>query len=251
MHGGSTVSLAILKVLKASGVYSFRKLFCRAHQICLDDLKASKGEFCRSRKYTLNLNLYVHKCPNNRLSQTMKKRLGKKQWLTKALEVLAESGVDQIKIERLAEELGMSRNGFYYHFRNRDHFLEELLEYWEHESTRIISSDRAIQELSPEHRFERVIEMVHKHKVSKYDLAIMSWAKKDQRVRRVLNRVFALRLDFVGKIFEDLGFTGEELEIRTRLFVAYHANASDIFDDYYSTKSKKFHIHQLKLLMLE
>ena len=59
----------------------------------------------------------------------MKKRLGKKQWLSKALDVLAASGVDEIKIARLAEELGMSRNGFYYHFQNRDHFLEELLDY--------------------------------------------------------------------------------------------------------------------------
>ena len=77
----------------------------------------------------------------------------------------------------------------------------------------------------------------------------MSWAKKDQRVGRVLKRVFALRLDFVGRIFEELGFTGAELEIRTRLFVAYHSNASDIFDDYYSAKSKKFHMRQLKFLM--
>ncbi len=79
----------------------------------------------------------------------------------------------------------------------------------------------------------------------------MSWAKKDQRVKKVVERVFALRLDFVGKVFKDLGFTGAELEIRTRLFVAYHANAGDIFDDYYSAKSKKFHRRQLKFLMVK
>ena len=180
-----------------------------------------------------------------------KKRLGKRQWLTKALEVLAESGVDEIKIERLAKAIGMSRNGFYYHFHDRDQFLGELLEYWEHDYTRIISSDTIIQQLSPEDRIEKVIEMVQENKLSKYDLAFISWSKNDQRVKRVVKRVFALRFDFVGKIFEDLGFTGAELEIRTRLFVCYHSNASDIFDDYYSTKSKKFHIRQLKLLMLE
>ena len=97
----------------------------------------------------------------------MKKRLGKKQWLVKALEVLSESGVDEIKVERLAEELGMSRNGFYYHFQNRDHFLQELLDYWEHEYTRIISSDRNIQQLSPEDRLEKVIEIVQEQELSK------------------------------------------------------------------------------------
>lgn len=178
-----------------------------------------------------------------------KKRLGKKQWLAIALEVLAESGVEEIKIERLAEALGMSRNGFYYHFHNRDHFLEELLDYWEHDYTRVISSDTTIQQLSPEDRFEKVIEIVQENKLSKYDLAIMSWAKKDQRVKKVVERVFALRLDFVGKIFEELGFTGDELEVRKRLVVGYHANAGDIFDDYYSAKSKQFHVRELKFLL--
>ena len=181
----------------------------------------------------------------------MKKRLGKKQWLAKALEVLAKHGVDEIKIERLAKELGMSRNGFYYHFQNRDHFLQELLGYWEHDYTQVVSNDKSIQQLSPKDRLERVIEIVQEQELSKYDLAIMSWAKKDHRVGRVLKRVFALRLDFVGRIFEELGFTGGELEIRTRLFVAYHSNASDIFDDYYSTKSKKFHKRHLKFFMLK
>ena len=181
----------------------------------------------------------------------MEKRLGKKRWLAKALDVLAASGVEEIKIARLAEELGMSRNGFYYHFQNRDHFLQELLGYWEHDYTRIISSDKTIQQLSPKDRLERVIEIVQEQELSKYDLAIMSWAKKDQRVGKVLKRVFSLRLEFVGRIFEELGFTGAELEIRTRLFVAYHSNACDIFDDYYSTKSKKFHKRHLKFLMLK
>ena len=178
-----------------------------------------------------------------------KKRLGKKQWLSKALDVLAESGVDEIKVDSLAKALGMSRNGFYYHFRNRDQFLEELLNHWDHEYTRVISSDTTIQQLSPEYRFEKVIEMVQQHKLSKYDLAIISWAKKDQRVRMVLKRVLALRLDFVGKIFEELGFTGDELEVRKRLVVGYHANAGDIFDDYYSIRSRQFHVRELKFLL--
>jgi hypothetical protein len=91
--------------------------------------------------------------------------------------------------------------------------------------------------------------MVQQHKLSKYDLAIISWAKKDQRVRMVLKRVLALRLDFVGKIFEELGFTGDELEVRKRLVVGYHANAGDIFDDYYSIRSRQFHVRELKFLL--
>ena len=40
---------------------------------------------------------------------------------------------------------------------------------------------------------------------------------------RVVNEVYAMRREFVGGAFAELGFTGEELEMRTRLFVVYHS----------------------------
>ena len=63
------------------------------------------------------------------------KRVSKNQWLAKALETLAASGVDAVKIERLAKALGISRSGFYWHFKNRQDLLEHLLAYWVNEYT--------------------------------------------------------------------------------------------------------------------
>jgi hypothetical protein len=40
-------------------------------------------------------------------------------------------------------------------------------------------------------------------------------------VARRVRKVTRDRLEFIGRAFSDLGFTGKELEMRTRLFVCY------------------------------
>ena len=64
------------------------------------------------------------------------RNVSKEQWLSQALDTLEVSGVEAIKIERLAKALGTSRSGFYWHFNNRQDLLEHLLDYW-YVSTRV------------------------------------------------------------------------------------------------------------------
>jgi len=52
-------------------------------------------------------------------------RVKKSDWLEKALEILERDGIDEVKIERLARELGVSRSGFYSHFENRQALIIE------------------------------------------------------------------------------------------------------------------------------
>ena len=40
-----------------------------------------------------------------------------------------------------------------------------------------------------------------------------------------------MRLDYLRKIFAELGFKGDELEMRSRLFVCYHAWEDTVFPD--------------------
>jgi hypothetical protein len=58
--------------------------------------------------------------------------------------------------------------------------------------------------------------------LAQYDLAFRAWADRDPKVAAQVRRVYRERLDFVRGLFRELGFEGEDLEMRTRLFVAYH-----------------------------
>ena len=63
------------------------------------------------------------------------RRLGKEAWVDAAREALIEGGIETVKIERLAKRLDATRAAFYWHFKNREELLDDLLAHWkEHNS---------------------------------------------------------------------------------------------------------------------
>ena len=166
-----------------------------------------------------------------KIKRKQKKNVSKDQWLAKALESLESSGVEGVKIERLAKALGISRSGFYWHFKNRQDLLKHLLEYWISEYTGVVSDDPDVMKLDPQKRLLTLMDMIRDKNLNKYDLAINAWAKVDPLARKALKKAINTRLGFLRSIFAELGFAGDELEMRTRLFVCYHSWEATMFAD--------------------
>ena len=172
------------------------------------------------------------------------RRVSTEQWLVKALDALESKGVEAVKIERLAKSLNISRSGFYWHFKNRQDLLEQLLDYWGREYTVVITDDPDIRKLNPKKRLLTTMEMIRAKHLTKYDLAMTSWAKLDSQVHKIVKKVVKMRLDYLRGIFSELGFEGDELEMRTRLFVCYHSWEDTMFPDL----PDRIHSKLLKLL---
>ena len=167
------------------------------------------------------------------------KRVSKNQWLTKALDTLESSGVEAVKIERLAKAFGISRSGFYWHFKNRQDLLGHLLDYWVRRSTGVVTDNPDVLKLDPKKRLLTTMEMIRDKQLAKYDLAMTLWAKLDPQVHRVVKKVVKMRLNYLRVIFAELGFEGDELEMRTRLFVCYHSWEDTMFPDLSNQKHSK------------
>ena len=171
-----------------------------------------------------------------------KRKVSKEQWLTKALETLESSGIEAVKIERLAKGLNISRSGFYWHFKNRQDLLEHLLDYWTNEYTGVITDNPDVKKLDPQKRLLTTMDRIQDKKLARYDLSINAWAKVDPMARKALKKAVNIRFMFIRSIFAELGFAGDELEMRTRLFVCYHSWESTMFAD----ASEHKHLQKLR-----
>lgn len=158
-------------------------------------------------------------------------RVSKAEWLATALDELERGGIEAVRVERLAKLLGVAKSGFYWHFQDRRDLHRELLNYWLHEYTEVISLNPQLLLGEPKARLEKIMKMIQEHDLARYDLAIRAWAKHDEMAQDVVQRVTKVRLDFIRQIFSEMGFEGDELEMRTRLFVCYHTGESAIFED--------------------
>src|ERR1700728_5030309 len=62
-------------------------------------------------------------------------RTPRSRWIEEGLRALAAGGPDAVRVEVLAEALGVTKGGFYGHFADRGALLEEMLDSWERMST--------------------------------------------------------------------------------------------------------------------
>src|SRR3954451_4287029 len=58
-------------------------------------------------------------------------RTPRTSWIDAGLRALAAGGPEAVRIEPLAQTLGVTKGGFYWHFDDRRALLEEMLDTWE------------------------------------------------------------------------------------------------------------------------
>ena len=98
-----------------------------------------------------------------------------------------------------------------------------MLQYWTHELTEVVTKNRKILSMPAADRLFQVATMVSDNDLGRYDAAIRQWAREDPSVARLARQTFGARLDFIQSTFAELGFEGEEREMRARLFAIYQA----------------------------
>ncbi len=146
----------------------------------------------------------------------------KNDWLEAALETMGEGSLADLTIEKLAKRLNVAKSGFYWHFRTRQALLDALLEYWAEDLTQIITENNELLSMEPKARLLKTAEAILRHDLARHELAVRHAAEKDARIAAIVKRVTNFRLDFVRQALAELGFEGDELEMRAMLFVGYH-----------------------------
>jgi AcrR family transcriptional regulator len=181
-------------------------------------------------------------------TQRASRGVSKQQWLEAGLKALIEQGAAGLTIESLARSLSIAKAGFYWHFKNREDLLQQLLEHWLQETTSVVTAGEQLLALEPKARLVRTAEMVLDDDLGRYDMAVRQWALTYAPAARVVRKVNRMRLGFVRDTFGELGFTGDELEMRTMLFVCYHAWESTTFQEISRKRRRGLILKRIDLL---
>jgi AcrR family transcriptional regulator len=127
--------------------------------------------------------------------------------------MMAENGVDAVKIERLAAEIGVSKAPFYWRFKDRNALLDAILSYWRSDLTmQLIDKVAAID--TPRERLEALValsleEEVDGIVVSGIEGAIRAWAAQDKKVATFVAEVDTLRVVHVATELKAMGGRAE------------------------------------------
>jgi AcrR family transcriptional regulator len=159
-------------------------------------------------------------------------RTPRSSWVQEGLRALGIGGPDAVRVEKLAEALGVSKGGFYWHFDGRDALLEEMLDTWER-----LVVDEAIARVDAgggdsRTKLRRLFALTESvGDVWNIELAIRDWARRDPHVAGRLQRLDNRRMDYMRQLFGSFCADVDEVEVRCTLvmslFVANKFIAAD------------------------
>ena len=145
-------------------------------------------------------------------------RTPRERWIEQGLRVLASGGPEAVRIEPLAAGLGVTKGGFYWHFRDRRDLLDAMLDRWEQTYV-----DRAIEVAdhdggSGRARLRRLfIAAGELDQIPDVEMAVRDWARRDAAVAARVARVDERRLAYLRPLFAEFCDDPDDVEGRCLL----------------------------------
>jgi len=68
-----------------------------------------------------------------------------------------------------------------------------------------------------------LMQKINDEDLAKYDIVMRAWALDEPLVAKQVEKVDQERFEYIKSLFAEMGFTGNELEVRTMIFQAYHS----------------------------
>jgi len=150
--------------------------------------------------------------------QSSESPLSRADWLRAACRILIGEGVEAVRITRLTEELNISRGSFYWHFKNRQDLLDNLVAHWREKNTTAI--EQAVAELS---ELDLGILSLFEAWTDPaafdpgLDFALRDWARRDAALQAEVLEADRKRVAAVEAFYRRCNYPQPEAFIRARV----------------------------------
>ena len=154
------------------------------------------------------------------------------RWIEAGLAELARSGVEGVRVEVLAKNLGVTKGGFYRRFRDRAALLEGILANWSAGRIAAIEQQTSLDGASARDRLRALIRLYSERMNTAgmaVELAIRQWARSDQAAADAVASVDAARLKNVGQLYCATGLPPEQADAQAFLFYCFIFGQSLLF----------------------
>jgi len=147
-------------------------------------------------------------------------RTPRTSWIDEGLRTLGVGGLDAVRIEKLAQALGVTKGGFYWHFEDRRALLDEMLDTWER-----VGVDAVIERVEGDGgdaraKLRRLFAIASSGgDLLRIELAIRDWARRDRAVAKRLRLVDNRRMDYMRSLFG--AFCSDEEDVEARCMLAF------------------------------
>ena len=146
---------------------------------------------------------------------TKKKRRSAVDLLEAGLNLLTKCSIQQLTIDALCKKLQVTKGSFYHHFKSRENYLERMLQHWV-EAWTVGSMQQADTAADAVERFDAIVENSNDLPLGP-ETSIRSWAQRDPLALRYLEKVDAMRMDYLFDIFMEVSGDSNRARLLSRI----------------------------------
>ena len=153
-------------------------------------------------------------------------------WIEAGFAEIARSGVEGVRVEVLAKNLGVTKGGFYRQFRDRAALLEGMLQRWSAGRIAAIEQQASLDGESARERLKSLVQLYSERMNTAgmaIELAIRQWARSDEAAAEAVASVDAARLKNVGQLYRATGRAAEQADAQAFLFYCFIFGQSLLF----------------------
>jgi AcrR family transcriptional regulator len=157
---------------------------------------------------------------------------GRDMWIEAALKQIGRSGIDGVRVEVLAESLGITKGGFYRRFKDRRALLDAMLETWRRGRIAAIEQQTELGDEEPRERLRSLIRLYSERLNPEgiaIELAIRQWARSDAAAVAAVESVDDTRLRRVTRLYQAIGLAADEARARAVLVYSFIFGQSLLF----------------------
>ena len=141
-------------------------------------------------------------------------RLTVDDWVQAGYAILAEEGLNGLKLDRLCARLDVTKGSFYWHFADMGAYRRALIESW----AQLRDEDRRdieqLRDVAPRERLSEMMASLVRPRLWTLERAMREWARSDKTVAAAVRSADRRLLNAVRQAFCDYGFDAEEAELR-------------------------------------
>ena len=125
-------------------------------------------------------------------------------WIRAAFARLASEGIEAVRVELLARDLGVSKGSFYWHFQDREELLGRMFDRWEKEE--IDWLDETVITPKAAARWARFVHHCTDQPLARLESAMRTWARRDERVAARIAAIEKKRTAHIASVLRAIGF---------------------------------------------
>lgn len=141
-------------------------------------------------------------------------------WIEQGFKALKNEGLNKFSVEAMANQAGITKGSFYWHFRDRETFFKAIVDNWLERQHAIIEDFSQHGHSDPKQQLWDIMQYIL-HKNTDHDIAMRSWVQHYDYAHLAVKQIDRIRIEYLQKLFRKMGLDKDKAKLRAHMLYFY------------------------------